>query len=281
MSIHCISWAFKQRNISPTEKLLLIALADHANDDGECWPGQKHLAEKCCVSRETVSRNLSSLEANGFIKSIRKRDDRGRDVGKDYILQFTPPGVTDNHIPCDGESQDPVTESHTSKGNRHLNRHGNILDKTKKPRFVRPSLEEITSYCTERKNTVDAQKFMDHYESNGWRVGKNAMKDWRAAVRTWEKNDYGSQNGSGGRPRESDRDRMYREGKELARKTLGYSGAGTRLFSNIHSGKVKPGADAKLDSKIIDSTANVEFDRNIQDEMHNEQAIPVPECQEK
>lgn len=58
-------------------------------------------------------------------------------------------------------------------------------------RFVKPTLEEVQEYCKERNNNIDAQYFIDYYESNGWKVGKNAMKDWKAAVRTWEKNDFG------------------------------------------------------------------------------------------
>jgi hypothetical protein len=49
-----------------------------------------------------------------------------------------------------------------------------------------PSLEEVKAYCLERKNNVDFNKWYDHYLANGWLVGKNKMKDWRAAVRTWE-----------------------------------------------------------------------------------------------
>lgn len=59
----------------------------------------------------------------------------------------------------------------------------------KSPRFKPPTLEEVGRYCAERDNLVDAQKFVDHYTSNGWRVGKNPMKDWRAAVRTWERSE--------------------------------------------------------------------------------------------
>jgi hypothetical protein len=54
--------------------------------------------------------------------------------------------------------------------------------------FRPPTLQEVRDYCRERKNSVDPQIFLDHYTSNGWRVGRNAMKDWRAAVRTWERN---------------------------------------------------------------------------------------------
>lgn len=61
---------------------------------------------------------------------------------------------------------------------------------TKAKCFDKPTLSEIEQYCIERNNNVDAQHFYDHYESNGWKVGKNSMKDWKAAVRTWEKNNY-------------------------------------------------------------------------------------------
>ena len=54
-------------------------------------------------------------------------------------------------------------------------------------RFTPPTLAEIVDYCNERQNGVDPERFFDYYTSNGWKVGKNSMKDWRAAVRTWEK----------------------------------------------------------------------------------------------
>lgn len=59
----------------------------------------------------------------------------------------------------------------------------------------KPSFEEISSYCAERKNSIDPQKFLDYYTANGWKVGRNSMKDWRAAVRTWEKNGHSNGNG--------------------------------------------------------------------------------------
>ncbi len=59
--------------------------------------------------------------------------------------------------------------------------------KEKSTRFIPPTLDDIKSYCNERNNLVDPEKFFDFYESKGWMVGKNKMKDWKAAVRTWEK----------------------------------------------------------------------------------------------
>ena len=55
-------------------------------------------------------------------------------------------------------------------------------------RFTAPTLEEVKEYCAERKNGVDAARFVNYYTANGWKVGKNPMKDWKAAVRTWERN---------------------------------------------------------------------------------------------
>lgn len=54
-------------------------------------------------------------------------------------------------------------------------------------RFTPPSVDEVRAYCQERRNGVDPQAFVDFYTSKGWMVGKNKMKDWRAAVRNWER----------------------------------------------------------------------------------------------
>lgn len=58
-------------------------------------------------------------------------------------------------------------------------------------RFVPPTLEEVTHYCLERRNMVNPAQFINYYTANGWKVGKNPMKDWKAAVRTWEQRDFG------------------------------------------------------------------------------------------
>lgn len=63
------------------------------------------------------------------------------------------------------------------------------INKEKKSVFKPPTLEEIKTYCQERGNYVDAQAFMDFYDSKGWMIGKNKMKDWKAAIRTWERKD--------------------------------------------------------------------------------------------
>lgn len=55
-------------------------------------------------------------------------------------------------------------------------------------KFIPPTIEEVTFYCTERNNNIDANEFIDFYTAKGWMVGKNKMKDWKAAIRNWERN---------------------------------------------------------------------------------------------
>lgn len=62
-------------------------------------------------------------------------------------------------------------------------------DRERSNRFTPPTIEDVKSYCSERGNHVDAEHFHAYYTANGWKVGKNPMKDWKAAVRTWERND--------------------------------------------------------------------------------------------
>ena len=87
-------------------------------------------------------------------------------------------------------NQSKANESHKEKKRNNKEKNGkeaiNIVPLT---RFVPPTEEEVAIYCNERRNHVNAQKFVDYYSSNGWKVGRNPMKDWKAAVRTWEKSE--------------------------------------------------------------------------------------------
>jgi uncharacterized protein YdaU (DUF1376 family) len=66
-------------------------------------------------------------------------------------------------------------------------------------RFSAPTLDQVADYCHERGNQINPEKFHDYYESNGWKVGKSAMKDWKAAVRNWEKRNEEHQRAGGKR----------------------------------------------------------------------------------
>ena len=87
--------------------------------------------------------------------------------------------------------QDRLDKVSIDKDRLEEDRKGNSKGKTK---FSPPTLEEVRDYCIERRNNVDPQRFMDYYTSNGWRVGKNPMRDWKAAVRNWERGDKTSDN---------------------------------------------------------------------------------------
>jgi hypothetical protein len=85
-----------------------------------------------------------------------------------------------------GQNQYSKKEGH-KKG--HMTSHmenENENENTIKKVFIKPSIEEVRLYCLERKNTVDPIKWFNFYEAKGWMIGKNKMKDWKAAVRTWE-----------------------------------------------------------------------------------------------
>ncbi len=64
-----------------------------------------------------------------------------------------------------------------------------VINKANRKRFTPPTREEVQEYCRERGNNVDVERFVDFYTAKGWMVGKNPMKDWKAAVRTWERSD--------------------------------------------------------------------------------------------
>lgn len=93
----------------------------------------------------------------------------------------------------EGQSEDNVrTMSDKSKSKSiEIDKEKDINNKRK--RFTPPTIDEVKAYCRERHNNVDAERFIDYYETNGWVQGKGKpIKDWKAAVRTWEKNSYGT-----------------------------------------------------------------------------------------
>ena len=95
-------------------------------------------------------------------------------------LEFGIPTDNQAATTCQPTDSERYTENRLDK---------NRLDKNKNNRavFVKPTVDEVSAYCKERNNGIDANDFVDFYESKGWMIGKNKMKDWKAAVRTWER----------------------------------------------------------------------------------------------
>lgn len=77
------------------------------------------------------------------------------------------------------QNQEPITNNQLK----------DIGDKSPRQQFKPPTLDDVTAYVTTREVRIDPQRFIDHYTANGWKVGRNPMKDWQACVRTWEKRD--------------------------------------------------------------------------------------------
>lgn len=118
--------------------------------------------------------------------------------------------LPDGNVPCNvtvtsGNAGEEEREEDSDIREKNDNR-GNPADvpevkrSTRKP-FNPPTVEEVRAYCTERGNGVDPEAFVDFYASKGWMIGKNKMKDWKAAVRTWEQGDKrkGVKNSGGNR----------------------------------------------------------------------------------
>lgn len=101
----------------------------------------------------------------------------------DLAESILPKGQMDDAKKANGftEKGEPIPDNNT------YNNSNNNTNKEKRKRFTPPSLDEVKSYCNERNNAVNPEAFVDFYESKGWKVGREPMKDWRAAVRTWER----------------------------------------------------------------------------------------------
>lgn len=98
----------------------------------------------------------------------------------------------DNENDNDNDSTSPVRAPYEPR-----------TEKSQSKKFVPPTVEQVRQYCQERKNGIDAEAFVDHYLSVGWKINKSPMKDWKAAVRTWErrnKNNESGGNGNGNTP---------------------------------------------------------------------------------
>ena len=78
-------------------------------------------------------------------------------------------------------------------------------------KFKKPTLEELENYKLERKSSLDVQKFYNYYEANGWKVGKNPMKDWKATFRYWERNEN---------PKQTEEDLPSWYGKEIKKQKI-------------------------------------------------------------
>lgn len=114
MSIKALNWAWEQATTSSGQKLVLLALADHANDDGHCWPGMKRIADKCAMSARQVSSHVANLEKAGLVSLNRRIKDNNQYSTYDYQLNFAsgsllPAEADFQRKPTSGTQQKPTS----------------------------------------------------------------------------------------------------------------------------------------------------------------------------
>lgn len=146
---------------------------------GSFLTSDQRLAERWGWGRKKVRLFLELLEQQSMI--VTKRNNKGTCVS---IVNYDVYQTSENKKEQQKNNKG-TAEEHQRNTNNNENNDNNVNNKYNS-RFTPPTLEEVKAYCIERKNNVDYQKWYDFYESKGWFVGKNKMKNWKAAVRTWE-----------------------------------------------------------------------------------------------
>jgi hypothetical protein len=189
--------------IEPLGRLLFQGLWCHADRAGRLLDRSKKLkAEILPYDRCNVDELLEKLTCSGFIRRYI--------VGEVKYIQVVTFSKHQNPHVKEPPSEIPAPDEYrtsTVQAEEIPERAGpssfpclpstlTLEPSTSNGKPGKPNLNEVVLYCHERKNQVDPQKWFDYYSSNGWKVGRNSMKDWKAAVRTWERNGNGG-NGNG------------------------------------------------------------------------------------
>lgn len=174
-----------------SELRLLLAISCLSSKNGVCFANNNYFATVFKETEISISRKLKKLANKGYIKIDYER--RGCEV-LSRELRLTKL-LTDDYQKCYSTINKNVNRHHYNNNNINNNKERNninIISKESKKNsyknFIKPTVEDIKLYCKERENNIDAEQFYDFYESKGWKIGKNSMKDWKAAVRTWERN---------------------------------------------------------------------------------------------
>ncbi len=178
------------KNVSSSAKLLYGEISALCNQKGFCWAENSYFQDLYGVGKNSILRWIKELEDGGHIYKNIQYDGK-RVIGRCLSIvpnDTTPSQKCDEGSPKNDTTPSPKNDTPASYyNNTNIN---NTFNKNIKPpvSFVKPTIEEISAYCKERNNGIDPENFYDFYQSKNWFVGKTKMSDWKACVRTWEKN---------------------------------------------------------------------------------------------
>lgn len=175
-------WMVNELQLKGNE-LLVFAIIHGFSQDGENrFTGSlQYLSDWTSSTKQGVMKNLKSLLDKGYIAKEEKYIN-GVKFCEYHSTKFT--GVL-NSVEQGIKLSLTGGIKHSLPNNKDINNKNN--NKDNRVAFTPPTVEEVAGYCAERHNSVDPEMFINYYQSNGWMVGRNKMKDWKAAVRTWEK----------------------------------------------------------------------------------------------
>ncbi|MBO7614769.1 MAG: helix-turn-helix domain-containing protein [Bacilli bacterium] len=179
------------KDLTDKAKLLYSEITSLCNANGECWASNSYFAELYSTSTNNVSKLIKSLIDRKYLERKIFYKEGTKEIEKRVLIP-----IGENYNTYCKKLQYPIGENYkennTSINNNKERNNINIISKESESNsyknFIKPTIEDIKLYCEERGNTIDAEQFYDFYESKGWKIGKNSMKDWKAAVRTWERN---------------------------------------------------------------------------------------------
>lgn len=183
-------WYDSLEGLSPEERLAIYEAVMRYGFEGEV-PQDKLVKCATALMRSAIDRD------NGKYEEVsRKRKEAAEKRWQERkSMQMIQKHASDaNNADNDNDNDnDNVNDNEPTKVGDNKEKPSNEGKKkvapTKVRRFVKPTVEEVEAYCRERGNYVNAAHFCDYYESKGWKVGSAPMKDWKAAVRTWEQKD--------------------------------------------------------------------------------------------
>ena len=155
--------------LTPNAKLLYAEITALCNMNGKCTASTEYFCRVYEVSRASIQNWLSLLDKNGYITRVLIYRQGSKEILSRYIKLVDKPSLK----MCTDNTNINITNT-------------NLTDSNKKALFKKPTLDEVKNYCILRKNNIDAEAFIDFYESKNFMIGINKMKDWRACIRTWE-----------------------------------------------------------------------------------------------